>query len=170
MISKTTAIVIGVAAVAYACSHGRGADKPAAPAPAAEPPGIDADALGLSKTNVFETPEPLLAKFVGGDPGENERSTGYFSGSPPVIPHQIVDFMPITMEENGCLDCHELPDEIGKEPAEGDARSMPASHFTDLRRDPGKVTRKVIGARYSCDQCHAPQADAAPLVANTYQP
>ena len=45
---------------------------------------------------------------------------------------------------------------------------MPASHYTNLRTDPGTVTGQVIGARFTCTQCHAPQADNDPPVANTY--
>ena len=68
-----------------------------------------------------------------------------------------------------CLECHDLPDQIGQEPAPGEPSPMPASHYTDLRRSPDEVTQEVIGARYVCTQCHAPQTNAQPLVANTYR-
>ena len=124
--------------------------------------------LGLEKTSVFDTPDPVLAGFSAGEPGENETWDAYFSEAPPMIPHQIEEFLPIRFGENFCMECHDAPDGIGVEQEEGDATPMPASHYTDLRNDPGTMTDEVIGARFTCTQCHAQQADAEPLVANTY--
>jgi len=115
------------------------------------------DELGLSKASVFSTPDPIVAGSTAKDPGENELLGAYFSGSPPVV-----------SGENSCLECHDLHEQIGEEVASGDPTPMPASHYTDLRRNPDEVTTKVIGARFVCTQCHVPQSDAAPLVANTY--
>ncbi len=125
--------------------------------------------LGLSKTSVFDTPDPVLAGIGAGEPGENETRDAYFSAAPPMIPHRIEDFVPIRIGENMCLECHDMPDMIGQELSDGDATPMPASHYTDLRNDPGTMTGEVIGARFTCTQCHAMQTDAEPLVANTYE-
>jgi len=127
------------------------------------------DELGLSKASVFSTPDPIVAGSTAKDPGENEPLGAYFSGSPPVVSHDISDFVPIKIGENSCLECHDLHEQIGEEVASGDPTPMPASHYTDLRRNPDEVTTKVIGARFVCTQCHAPQSDAVPLVANTYR-
>lgn len=124
--------------------------------------------LGLEKTSVFETPDPVVAAVAAGEPGENTTEEAYFNESPPMISHRIEDFIPIRIGENMCMECHDLPDMIGQEVAQGDPTPMPASHYTDLRNDPGTVTGQVIGARFTCTQCHAPQADAEPLVPNTY--
>lgn len=130
---------------------------------------VDDAQLGLSKTSVFSTPDPIVATSTAGEPGENVTSDAYFSESPPLIPHQVEEYLPIRIGENLCLDCHDLPDQIGEPVAGGDPTPAPASHYTDLRRSPGEVTDTIIGARFSCMQCHAPQADAEPLVANTYR-
>ncbi len=130
---------------------------------------VEDNKLGLSKESVFATPDPIVAKVKGGQPGENASLGAYFSGSPPMIPHQVEGMMPIRVNENLCLDCHMLPDQIGQQAGEGEPTPMPASHFTDRRSDPGKVVRKTSGARFTCTQCHATQADAEPLVVNTYR-
>lgn len=125
--------------------------------------------LGLDKHSVFDTPDPIVAVDTAAEPGESQLLGKYFSEAPPLIPHQIKEFLPITIENNQCAECHDQPDMIGKKIDEGDPTPAPASHYTDLRRDPGKVTGKLIGARYVCTQCHAPQEDAKPLVENTYR-
>ena len=124
--------------------------------------------LGLEKTSVFDTPDPVLAGIRAGEPGENETWDAYFSAAPPMIPHLIEDYIPIRIGENMCMECHDLQDMIGQGLAAGDPTPIPVSHYTDLRNDPGTVTDQVIGARFTCTQCHAQQADAEPLVANTY--
>jgi cytochrome c-type protein NapB len=131
--------------------------------------GVEDSQLGLNKDSVFSTPEPIVAVNEANEPGENETLEAYFSGSPPVVPHQVEDFLPIRVGENMCLECHDLPGQIGQEPEPGEPGPMPASHYTDLRRSPDEVTQTVIGARYVCTQCHAPQTNAQPLVANTYR-
>ncbi len=127
------------------------------------------DQLGLEKSDVFATPDPIVPVSAQLDPGENALLGAYFEGSPPLVSHQIEDFMPITIGENACLDCHDNKGLIGEELAADDPVPMPASHYTDLRRDPEAETDLVIGARYVCSQCHAAQMDAQPLVANTYK-
>jgi cytochrome c-type protein NapB len=127
------------------------------------------DDLGLSKDSVFSTPDPIVAATTAKEPGENELLGAYFSESPPSISHDIEGLVPIKLDENLCLGCHDLFDEIGNETGPGDPTPMPASHYTDLRRNPDEVTSTLIGARFVCTQCHVPQADAAPLVANTYR-
>jgi cytochrome c-type protein NapB len=125
--------------------------------------------LGLEKTSVFSTPAPIVAKAAGEAPGENESLGAYFSEAPPLVPHVVEDFLPIRAGENLCVDCHMLPDEIGKQAEAGEPTPIPASHYTDLRKDPGKMTGKLIGARFNCTQCHVAQSDAKPLVGNTYR-
>ena len=125
--------------------------------------------LGLDKNSVFDTPDPIQAPVLGGEPGENATLQPYFDGAPPMIPHQIVDFVPITIDENQCADCHVDAELVGTTVEEGEATPAPASHFTDLRRAADKVTAELIGARFLCTQCHATQADAKPLVENTFE-
>lgn len=90
-----------------------------------------------------------------GQPHLIERT---FVGQPPVIPHAIDKYVPLTMEENACLDCH-ITDELRgqKVPKIGQ------SHFskTAKRKDGSPA---VEMSRFQCDSCHVPQVDAKPLV------
>jgi len=124
--------------------------------------------LGLSKTSVFDVPNPVVAAEAGEAPGENPLAGGYFSESPPLIPHAIESLLPITVDNNMCIACHDAPDRIGTETAAGVPPPIPATHYTDLRKAPETVTATLIGARFFCDQCHVPQTDAEPLVTNSY--
>jgi cytochrome c-type protein NapB len=125
--------------------------------------------LGLSKADVFSTPDPIVATVQAAEPGENENLGRYFSEAPPLIPHVVEDFLPIRATENMCADCHMLPDEIGAQAQAGEPTPIPASHYTDLRRDPDTVGEDLVGARFDCMSCHAVQSAAAPLVTNTYR-
>jgi cytochrome c-type protein NapB len=131
--------------------------------------GVADAALGLSKTSVYDTPDPIVAPGTAKDPGENETVGGYFEGAPPVVPHLTGEFLPIMAAENMCLDCHDIPDQIGQPRETGDPTPAPETHYTDLRRSPGEVGSQIIGARYVCSQCHVPQADARLLVESTYR-
>jgi cytochrome c-type protein NapB len=159
----TIAMLAGLT-TALSCAHLGHGKKDVAPAAVS-----DAE-IGLEKSSVFADPDPIVAAAAGEQPGANEPSGGYFSGSPPVIPHTVDGMLPITAANNLCLTCHDAPDRIGAEKGAGVATAIPASHYTDMRRDPGTVTTKLVGARYTCTLCHSQQTDAAPLVRNTYGP
>jgi len=148
---NVTVVALGVLAI-LGCSGGPEVDK-----------AVTDDEIGLTPTSVFDTPDPLVPTTVAKDPGENELLGSYFSGSPPVIPHVVDDFVPIRIGEHMCLECHDLTDQIGQETMAGDATPMPASHYRNE-----DVSEGMSGARFTCTQCHAPQTDAEPLVANTY--
>ena len=89
--------------------------------------------------------------------GGIERS---YKIQPPVIPHKI-DKDKIDLRANTCMNCHsEKTYKQKKAPKAGD------THYTD--RD-GNVTKMVASRRYFCNQCHAPQVSAEPLVENTFE-
>ena len=79
---------------------------------------------------------------------------------PPVIPHNVKGYQ-ITLNVNTCLVCHSR----SAAPQSG-ATPIAASHYAG--RD-GKVTQNVSTRRYFCLQCHVSQADAEPLVANSFK-
>jgi nitrate reductase (cytochrome), electron transfer subunit len=85
-----------------------------------------------------------------------------FTGQPPLVPHTIAKYEPITVEENDCLECH-ISDELNgkKMPRMGD------SHFIKLDKS-GKAKPVVNMARYECTTCHVQQVDAKPLVENDF--
>lgn len=88
--------------------------------------------------------------------GSIERS---YKIQPPMIPHKI-DKEEINMKVNTCMKCHSE-----KTYKEKNAPKAGDSHY--VSRD-GKVLETVSSRRYFCNQCHAPQVDAAPLVENTF--
>ena len=138
----------------------------AAAAFAATTQAVDDSSIGLSKTSVFDDPTPVAPVYDAPPPGAPVTAPArYFPGAPPVIPHSIDGLVPITGQSNSCLGCHDKPDLIGKT-AKGVATPMTASHYVSpWSKD--KPSGKVSGARYNCDQCHAPQSAAKPLVKNT---
>ena len=128
---------------------------------------VKEEPFGLSGS-VFDIPNPIVPQSAAKEAGENEKLGSYFEGMPPMISHQVADYLPITAAENLCLDCHDLRDDIGGEIGADEPTPMPESHYTDLRRPGSEAAEKPVGARYTCTQCHAPQTDAEPLVASTY--
>ncbi len=163
MSSKLLATVMTLTFVLAGCSGDSAPpvqDAPPPPAKAVEV--IDDD---LSYRN-----EPLLTEigapayvFDSPEPGEADLGERSFENSPPIIPHNVDDFLPITAAENLCTDCH-LPEEA----VEAEATSIPASHLYDIRRD--TELQGLAGANYNCTQCHATQANTDALVENTFSP
>ncbi len=92
------------------------------------------------------------------DRGPIERN---YAQQPPLIPHVVENYR-ITKNFNKCLDCHSW-----SRYKETGATKVSITHFKD--RD-GVEHPNISPRRYFCVQCHVPQTDAKPLVANTYKP
>jgi cytochrome c-type protein NapB len=122
--------------------------------------------LGLSKTSVFEVPSPPAYRDEDAAPAGKPLPRRISTEIPPVIPHAVGDFLPITRENNACIDCHELPGPKRK----GEPTPLPRSHYVDWRHDQGKQLQKHSGARWICTACHVAQTDAKPLVGNRFKP
>ena len=103
-----------------------------------------------------ETNPPLMS------PVENKdiRRVRTYSMQPPPIPHKI-DGYQIDKNFNRCLACHAR---VNTE--ETQAPPLSVTHYMD--RD-SNVLAEVSPRRYFCVQCHVPQAEARPLVSNTFQ-
>ena len=115
-------------------------------------PGADAAATDQA---------PPERPYTGKSPGSQRPVVRTFSTQPPVIPHSIEGFEELTLQNNPCLMCHGPANyKSVKAPKVAD------SHFKD--RD-GKILPTVAARRYQCTACHVPQADAKPLVANTFR-
>jgi cytochrome c-type protein NapB len=119
----------------------------------AQPPqtlrGTDAD----SADRVFDQ-----SAWLGRKPGSQQGYARTYSTQPPLIPHAVENFDEVTLQDNQCLECHGPANYVRKEaPAVGE------KHFV-----PGSKT-ELAQARYACVMCHVPQADAKPLVDNTFQ-
>jgi len=79
---------------------------------------------------------------------------------PPLVPHQTRGYK-VNKNSNKCLTCHSW-----KYAQESGATKISLTHFET--RD-GKVLSDVSPRRYFCSQCHVTQADAKPLVENTFE-
>jgi len=151
---------------------------------------VDEVELGLRKSGLNGAVTPPKADFKRPAPGAAKRFARSYENAPPLIPHSVEGFLPITASNNACLGCH-MPDA-----AKGvGATPIPESHFVDFRpttklgkngeviKD-GKAVKntadvkiakfkklkKLNPARYNCSQCHVPQANVKPLVGNTFKP
>ena len=80
---------------------------------------------------------------------------------PPLIPHKIEGYQ-INRKFNKCLSCHSWANY-----KEAGATKISQTHFEDRDRN---VLANVSARRYFCTQCHVPQANAKPLVDNTFEP
>jgi cytochrome c-type protein NapB len=122
---------------------------------------IDELNMGLSKTSVFDTPTPEAFSYPDAKPGKNEMLPRAWEGIPPLIPHRVEMYLPIVASDNQCLDCHDRPQDIGKK--NPSKPPMSRAHYASAKLD------EVDGARFTCTQCHVPQADAPPLVGSTFR-
>jgi cytochrome c-type protein NapB len=84
-----------------------------------------------------------------------------FVQQPPLIPHTVQGYN-ITKNYNKCMDCHSW----ARYQEEG-ATKVSIAHFKDAE---GRELSNISPRRYFCTQCHVPQTEARPLVANEFQP
>lgn len=99
-------------------------------------------------------------KFRDSAPGESELIERAFTNAPPMIPHDITD-LSVNKEDNACVMCHDR--KVAKDMG---ATPVPASHIYDLRAK--RQLNKIAESRFNCTACHAPQANAKPLVNNSF--
>ncbi|MFM5105069.1 nitrate reductase cytochrome c-type subunit [Aeromonas dhakensis] len=99
-------------------------------------------------------------------PMKNFRKDGdlydrQYMHQPPLIPHDTRNYE-VDNKVNKCLACHSF-----KNASAMKAPKISPTHFET--RD-GMTLGEVSPRRYFCLQCHVPQADAKPLVENTFKP
>ncbi|MFT6925610.1 MAG: cytochrome c-type protein NapB [Psychromonas sp.] len=80
---------------------------------------------------------------------------------PPVIPHSTRGYQ-VNLNANKCLSCHSF-----KNAGAMGATKISVTHFETRE---GTTLSDVSPRRYFCLQCHVTQADAKPLVENTFRP
>ena len=142
--------------------------------------GIDETQISYRKTPVTDekdiTPPPV--EYTKAAPGTAKRFERSYENAPPLIPHSVEGLLPITAKNNACLGCH-MPN-VAKSMG---ATPISPTHFKDFFAANKKKLKKYKGAshidktssdiapqRYNCTQCHVPQANAKPLVQNTFKP
>ena len=94
-------------------------------------------------------------------PKDGEPISRDYVQQPPLIPHQIKGYQ-VNRKSNKCLSCHSW-----KNYREAGATKISQTHFEDREKN---VLANVSARRYFCTQCHVPQANAQPLVENTFKP
>ncbi|MBK6649970.1 MAG: nitrate reductase cytochrome c-type subunit [Betaproteobacteria bacterium] len=81
-----------------------------------------------------------------------------FVGQPPMVPHSIEKYVPLTIEENACMECHQTDEIRGQK-----IPKIGTSHFSKtIKTKAGEPVLEM--SRFQCDSCHVPQVDAKPLV------
>ena len=154
-------LVAALAAIlASAC-----ATAPSAASKKAPGPGVSDATLGLEKSAVTGVPAPKSFPYESKDPGDGKALPRAFDSAPPLIPHTVDGFLPITRADNACVTCHAVDK---AEP--GGSVPIPASHYVDWRNAPTVKRAEIAGSRYVCTACHVPQTDAKALVANGFRP
>ena len=111
---------------------------------------------GLVEISDVNESEPM--KRVPRDQQPIDRN---YVQQPPLIPHTTRGYQ-VNLNANKCLSCHSF-----KNAGEMGATKISVTHFQS--RD-GTTLSDVSPRRYFCLQCHVTQADAKPLVGNTFQP
>lgn len=145
---------------------------------------VSEESLGLRKTDLYSEKSETFgdeAKYNKNVAGAGYKIQRAFQDAPPMIPHDVEGMLPITISDNQCSGCHmpEVASSMGATP-------IPSSHFTNFRpksvAQSGnntssanlsdisiKAESKLVGARYNCSQCHAPQSGDALAVENTFE-
>ncbi len=123
-------------------------------AQAAKP--IDDASLGLSKGSVFDVPTPQ--PFTADGKGASGAAKAAY-GAPPLVPHAVDDFLPISSDKNDCVGCHDKP---GGKKAKGAPTPMPALHCAKT----AEAKPRLSGDYYNCTLCHAAAAGVKDLVVN----
>ena len=90
---------------------------------------------------------------------DDVRLMRQYPEQPPIIPHSIEGYQ-LTVNANRCLSCHKRENSLG-----AGAPMISVTHY--MGRDT-QMLADVSPRRYFCTQCHVPQADAAPLVENSF--
>jgi cytochrome c-type protein NapB len=124
---------------------------------------VMAQQTGLRSSTELNGPDPAMAV----DPAapvprwvtDDARLMRQYPEQPPIIPHSIEGYQ-LTVNANRCMSCHR------REATEGSGAPMiSVTHFMSRQ---GQMLADVSPRRYFCTACHVPQADAKPLVDNTF--
>jgi len=148
-------------------------------------PSVSEDSLGLRKTTLHnEEVTPHGTSYGKEYAGSGHKITRAFQDAPPMIPHDVEGMLPITIKDNQCISCH---DPVAAKDMGMGATPYPPSHMTNFRPQSSaikgentsseelahisiKKENKLIGARFNCTQCHAPQDTGALAVPNNFEP
>ncbi len=103
---------------------------------------------------------PEVKAYAGKVPGVGQPNliSRTFVGQPPMVPHTVEQYVPLTMDENACMECHQTEEIRGQK-----IPQIGTSHFSPtVKTKTGKPALEM--SRFQCDSCHVPQVDAKELV------
>jgi cytochrome c-type protein NapB len=103
---------------------------------------------------------PTIKEYAEKVPGVGQPQliARTFIGQPPMVPHTIEKYVPLTIEENACMECHQTADIRGQK-----IPQIGVSHYSKtVKTKAGKPALEM--SRFQCDSCHVPQVDAKELV------
>jgi cytochrome c-type protein NapB len=90
--------------------------------------------------------------------GQPQLIARTFIGQPPMVPHTVEKYVPLTIEENACMECHQTEEIRGQK-----IPQIGQSHFSKTAKT--KTNKPALEmSRFQCDSCHVPQVDAKELV------
>ena len=153
-------IVASALLVTASCAEKKPASATSDPAPVAS---IPEERIGLAAGRLEDLPPLVPSPGMPSDPGEASVQPPAYAGSPPIVPHAVDEFLPIRLDDNACLSCHQIADKV-----EGEPTPIPASHYQDLRNAPNVRGQQVVGARWVYVSCHVAPSATAPLVRNSF--
>ena len=127
--------------------------------------GVTFAAVGVAQETKFKALRDAPLTEESAPPEVVKQSTpseGFgrvYRQQPPLIPHKTEGYQ-VTIDNNQCMTCHDWPGNTRV-----NAPKISETHYVDRQ---GVRLDKVAGTRYFCTQCHVPQADAKPLVGNSF--
>ena len=130
--------------------------------------GKDAKDLNILRAanDVIDEDDIKLADINWTKPaaGESKRYDRSFENAPPLIPHDLEGLIPITADNNMCVNCHmpEVAKDVGATP-------IPKSHLYSIRNKKD-LEGKLSDDRFNCTTCHVPQANVEAKFKNNFKP
>ena len=148
---------------------------------------ISEESMGFRKTTIYSERDTIADKtmYSTSPAGTSKKVDRAYQNAPPMIPHSVEGLLPITTNNNQCMTCHEpqMASMMGM-----GATPIPKSHYTDLRPKHTydgenfihatdhmkselsiKPVKELVGARFSCTLCHAPQSTGKLIIENTFE-
>ncbi|WP_294961969.1 nitrate reductase cytochrome c-type subunit [Sulfurimonas sp.] len=188
--SKITIGLVAATLLIVGCGD---SGKAAPTANAKVAPTITEASLGLRKTDLYseDTTVGDMTMYNKSAAGSSMKIKRAFQDAPPMIPHDVEGMLPIKIGNNACISCHapEVAPSMNALP-------YPESHMTNFRAvtsigQDGRITKNGVsvdntststrdqmsvkktshlqGARFNCNQCHAPQSESKILVENNFE-
>ena len=112
--------------------------------------GVNDFDIGLSKTSVFNTPDPEVFVYDDTRARFSKSQPRAFHGAPPQVPHEVESMLPITLDDNQCLECHDRP--LWQNGCREQRRRLdavrPALQLQPVPRTAGR--RRAAGGQFVC--------------------